>query len=403
MKADRSIYVLRVVALLFCVAAVVSLIQGPTAGLDPTLRTGLLGIIGGSTLDPGILRFIELLLLISFLACFWINTRPSALFRTQRRNVFLLGGHAALALFAAPALLPAISGEVGALFPSNWGLAWIFVQTGVQVLIGSLFLEGSRHTLLSADAWTPEKQIAVLFVSALFNNLLAFGIGTVLLRHAKQRMQVTQANIEIRMGHQMELQTARIAERLHIAQELHDAVGHSLTALSIRLQFATKVASGEAKEPVEEAYALTQKLLREVRGVVSEFREEDFIDLNTAMNSMVKEVEGLKINLDIDSSLSVTDPSLAHTLFRCAQEAITNTLRHSEAQHLTLKLRGSSTGVFFEASDDGSGTRKLSLGSGLIGIKERVARLEGTAGFLTAPGSGFKIDIFIPNKKVTLT
>jgi two-component system, NarL family, sensor histidine kinase DesK len=401
MNADRSIYVLRGIALMFCVVAVVSLIHGPTADLDSTLRTGLLGVIGGSTLDPGIFRLIELLLLISFLACFWFNTKPSSLLRAKRRNLFLLGGHALLALFAAPTLLPAISGEAGGLLPPVWGLVWIFLQTVVQVLIESLLVEG--HSSWTANTWASEKQIAVLFVSALFNNLLAFGIGTIVLRHAKQRMQVTQANIEIRMVHQMELQTARIAERLHIAQELHDAVGHSLTALSIRLQFATKVASGEAKEPVEEAYALTQKLLREVRSVVSEFREEDFIDLNTAMNSMVKEVEGLKIDLDIDSSLTVTDSSLAHTLFRCAQEAITNTLRHSEAQHLTLKLRSNSTGVFFEAEDDGTGAGKLIPGSGLTGIKERVARLEGTADFFTAPGSGFRMDIFIPNRKVVLT
>lgn len=92
----------------------------------------------------------------------------------------------------------------------------------------------------------------------------------------------------------------------------------------------------------------------------------------------------------------MTDPGRAQVLLRCAQEVITNSVRHAEARNLWIRLRPEGDGVELRARDDGRGVDNFVPGNGLIGMSERLKALGGTLDVITAAGKGFALRATMP-------
>jgi len=187
----------------------------------------------------------------------------------------------------------------------------------------------------------------------------------------------------------------RAAERLRIAQELHDALGHHLTALTLNLEAALQRTEGAAKEDVQKAQAMARQLLADVRAIVAE--ENDEIDLWRALEAIVAGVPHPHVHLDIDRELRIDDPERAHIVLRCVQEIVTNAVRHSGAGNLWIKIERDGSLFRIRARDDGRGSDAARDGFGLRGMR---ARLEGAGGELridTQPGSGFALVAVLPS------
>jgi signal transduction histidine kinase len=234
-----------------------------------------------------------------------------------------------------------------------------------------------------------------VFAYAVFQ---AFGAATI--RIAKQeesaRLELARVNAELRMASALLEVSARSAERLRIARELHDVLGHHLTALSLQLEVASHLALGEAKKPVEEAKQIAKLLLREVREVVSDLRDENPVDLEPVLRTLASSIARPVITLVIEGALLVRDPLVAQTAIRCVQEIVTNTVRHASARTLKFVLTQGGEAISIRAADDGIGTADIRPGNGLFGMKERVTALGGTIEMTSAPGKGFAIDISLP-------
>ena len=133
-----------------------------------------------------------------------------------------------------------------------------------------------------------------------------------------------------------------IRDSTRISRELHDLLGHHLTALSLNLEVAGHITEGQAQEHVRQAHTLAKLLLTDVREAVSQLRDSGAIDLEAALRPLVTQVPSLDIHLDIGQPLTLDDPERAHVLLRCTQEIITNAVRHAGARnpvsytHLTL-------------------------------------------------------------------
>ncbi|GAB4167330.1 MAG: sensor histidine kinase [Wenzhouxiangellaceae bacterium] len=226
--------------------------------------------------------------------------------------------------------------------------------------------------------------------------LFAFVASQLALSQLKAREELRRVNSELRATQALLAQNTRIAERVRIARELHDLVGHHLTALSLNLEVASHTAEGRAKEHVDRAASVARLLLADVREVVSDMRRDDRVDLREAFRELAQGVPEPVIHLDLPDDLSLTDPLRAQILLRCAQEVITNTVRHAQARNLWISLSADASGVKLEARDDGRGAAELIPGNGLRGMRERLKELGGRIEIMTRPQSGFRINAWMP-------
>jgi signal transduction histidine kinase len=208
------------------------------------------------------------------------------------------------------------------------------------------------------------------------------------------RDKLARANAELQATQVLLGESARLGERLRIARDLHDVMGHSLTSLTIHLDVASKLTVGRAAEHLACARAVSGELLDQVRSVVSRSRVPP-IDLRTALQSLAQGVKGLNVRLVLPDDLAVFDPARADAILRCAQEAITNTLRHAGARELLIEIQDSGNGVVVIARDDGRGG-PFAMGHGLAGMRERFEMFGGSLSISSGEGEGFSIRGIIP-------
>ncbi|MFN7931967.1 MAG: sensor histidine kinase [Bryobacteraceae bacterium] len=240
---------------------------------------------------------------------------------------------------------------------------------------------------------------AVLELVQIFGwQMFAYAAGHLAGRELQARRSLAFAHAELLATQQVLTDSTRLNERLHIARELHDTLGHHLAALSLKLQLAAHHVSGEAVKPVEDARMIARLLLSDVRATVSTMREESTVDLPRALEALCAGVERPAVRLHCDSPISVRDAGQAQALLRCAQEAITNAMRHAAASTLELRFRSDERGVELEMKDDGKGAARVRIGNGLRGMRERLETLGGTLAMETAPGKGMRLVAFLPRR-----
>jgi signal transduction histidine kinase len=204
-------------------------------------------------------------------------------------------------------------------------------------------------------------------------------------------------NSELRATRALLAESSRIAERMRIARDLHDLIGHHLTALSLTLEVASHLTNEAAGAHVRSAQSTARHLLADVREAVSELRQDDAIDLTQALHSLTDSVPGLNVHVVMPPRFSVEDPRRAQVLLRCAQEIITNTAKHAGARHLWLNFAyAEASMVGLHARDDGRGAERVEPGNGLSGMRERLTELGGSLSLDAGMSEGFALTIRLP-------
>jgi len=188
----------------------------------------------------------------------------------------------------------------------------------------------------------------------------------------------------------------RGAERLRIARDLHDSVGHHLTALNLHLDLALRQSAAPAPASLQTARELSSALLAEVRAVVSTERRDQRIDLRHALTTLCAGIPRPQIQLLMEEDLAIDSAAIAHTLFSCVQETISNAVRHSGAQTLTIQIARRGDELLLLTSDDGAGGGQAPEGNGLRGMRERLAALGGHLRTGDRQPRGFGMEISLP-------
>ena len=232
-----------------------------------------------------------------------------------------------------------------------------------------------------------------------------FALGAMHLarREALSRQELARVNAELHTAQSRLEDSTRLAERVRISRELHDTLGHHLTALSINLELARYLAEGRAVEPVQRAQALARLLLAEVRNVVGDLREEPALDLAGALRALAAGIQHPQVVLSLPEDLdeALRDSGQTQAIFRCVQEAVTNAVRHSGARHLWITVERSNDGVRMIARDDGRGASPVVPGHGLTGMRERLQDLGGGLELTSQPGVGFTLIAALPRSTGT--
>lgn len=190
-------------------------------------------------------------------------------------------------------------------------------------------------------------------------------------------------------------EASRESERTRIARDLHDLLGHHLTALTINLQVAGHISDGAAKEKIDQCYALSKLLLSDVREAVSTLRDMPTVNLRELLEITINDIPRLQISLEVDHQLQLDDVTTAEMLLRLVQEAITNTLKHSNACKVLIKVTQQNNQILLDYTDDGGGCDNLKVGNGLNGMRERVERLGGTLQIQSKPS--LNLHVSTPN------
>jgi two-component system sensor histidine kinase UhpB len=199
-----------------------------------------------------------------------------------------------------------------------------------------------------------------------------------------------------RLEHERRESSARVlaaqeAERLRIARELHDEIGQTLTAVALRAEHAAGRAGAERPELARLA-EIAHHSLEDVRRISRELRPEALDDLGLrgaliALCSRVEEQSGMRIERRIDSPLPALSAEGELAVYRIAQEALTNSIRHSQATEAAVVLAHGGGNLVLTVSDNGHGLpQHVVEAGGLTGMRERALligaelRIESPAG-----------------------
>jgi signal transduction histidine kinase len=231
--------------------------------------------------------------------------------------------------------------------------------------------------------------------------------GTVELARATERLQALSHRL---MG-------AQEAERRHIARELHDEIGQSLTAVILSLRMTQEtLGAGPVASSLQDSIALVERVLQQARDLSLDLRPSLLDDLGLAaalrwhMDRHARR-GGLSTTVTTDVLEPRPGPEIEITCFRVAQEALTNIIRHARATHVTVELRVRPAEIELVVRDDGVGfdvigARRRATGGqslGLLGMEERLLLAGGRLDIESAPGRGTVIRAHLPRRPLTFS
>ncbi len=206
---------------------------------------------------------------------------------------------------------------------------------------------------------------------------------------------VRSANAQLRLSRQEVRRLARVAERERIARDLHDLLGHTLSTITLKASLAARLAERDparAAAEMREVERISRDATQEVRGTVAGYRtrslEEELASAGTALEAagVAFEVQGSAPRLS-----SLEEGVLALAL----REAVTNVVRHAGAQRCKVVFSLDDDELRLEVADDGRGAYGPE-GSGLLGMRERLASLGGKLQRITDVGTRLVIRLPYP-------
>ncbi|MFI0223512.1 sensor histidine kinase [Streptomyces lydicus] len=187
------------------------------------------------------------------------------------------------------------------------------------------------------------------------------------------------------------------AERARIARDLHDLLGHSLTAITVKSGLARRLAASEgshALPEISEVETLTRQALADVRAAVSGYREV------TLVNELARGRELLRasgIMADLPTATDVVDVSQQELFGWVVREGLTNVVRHARASRCTVTL----SALEVEVRDDGVGSPAPD-GNGLSGLRERVSAAGGRVQAGPVSPRGWRLRVLLEETVATL-
>ena len=197
---------------------------------------------------------------------------------------------------------------------------------------------------------------------------------------------------------------ATTKERNRLAREIHDSVGHYLTVVNVQIGAAQAILELDrqrALDHLSKAQALTQEGLAEVRHSVAALRASP-VESRPLPEALAKLTEqwnaaGLRAKFVVAGTIRPLTPQVNLTLYRAAQEALTNVGKHAHASSVELHLDYRDERLIrMRIEDDGRGSANSEGGFGLLGVRERVQLLNGAVHVRAGAGEGFSLEVELP-------
>lgn len=226
---------------------------------------------------------------------------------------------------------------------------------------------------------------------------------------AETYARLQEAHRELEQATVQSLRYAVLEERGRIARDLHDSIGHRLTSVIVQLQalpYVLKNDSEESERIVRTVLEVARSCMQEVRSVVHAMGTDEsgagLISLRSLIQQTAKMPGAPTVTLNVIDEGSSTSPEwtpeIAATLYRCVQEALTNTIRHAEAESVEITIESRPSEVSLRYADDGKlqPGEPLREGFGLGGIRKRCRNVGGSCEIFAQAPQGIVIEIGLP-------
>lgn len=300
--------------------------------------------------------------------------------------------------FAAPILFFVLSSKAMMMVPAREGLLWI----AAFAVITYIFLTIVLGPLPGFVTLLPYLG-GYVFFGAFGKNAQDADTARSEAQRLLSELQVAHAQLR-----ETSAQVERLAvvdERNRLSRELHDSLGHRLTVAVVQLEGAQRLAStdperagrmvGTVREQMKEALADLRRTLQALRSP-----SEDDLPLGPALSKLTRQFQdatGLNVKLHVSPDLPPLPDQQRHTLYRGAQEALTNAQRHAQAGNVWVEVAPCSDGVRLTIDDDGRGlSDDPATGLGLRGLRERADALGGALTLGPSSRGGAQIVVTVP-------
>jgi signal transduction histidine kinase len=198
-------------------------------------------------------------------------------------------------------------------------------------------------------------------------------------------------------------------ERLRIARELHDVLGHNLSLINVQAGSALHVMEErpeQARSALQAIKEASNEALGDLRSVLDVLREGEDVPRApmpslTDLDDLIENTRnaGLEVSKRVAGEPRRLPPNLERAAFRIAQEALTNVVRHADAATATVNVEYLDDALLLEVTDDGKGPASIDEGNGIAGMRERAASLNGELDAGPKSGGGFRVRARLPFPK----
>jgi signal transduction histidine kinase len=269
---------------------------------------------------------------------------------------------------------------------------------GLGIILGWLPITHIADPMASAQVGLPPSEV-VTVVGGYGFFLFSAALGASIRFHAHARTR--------------DIEQAKLRQRNELARELHDAVGHHVSAIAIQAQAGRALAASNPDralatlETIEEAASRTLEEMRAMVGLLRDGAEPDFAPQPglADIERLARGVGGWpRVDVQVAGNLSGLSPGLGVALYRIAQEGVTNAVRHArDATRITVQVADDDEQVRLTVRDDGaaSATGHMPPGYGLVGMAERASLLGGTFQAGPDPDGGWTVSALLPKGAVT--
>ncbi len=284
---------------------------------------------------------------------------------------------------------------------------WIFPPIRAAIFVVVLFVTTMVLITMTNDLETGLNNtfslVPGIFFTVIFTLLASRAVAqTARVEGLLAELRTTNAELEIARARARDLGVAD--ERVRLAREIHDGLGHHLTVLAIQLQAAEKLV---ARDPERAASTIAvcrreaQTALEEVRRSVAALRPASLdAPLTEAIKTLVRDFgagAGIVTQLRIDGTLPALAPAASTTLYRAVQEGLTNAQRHGAASEICVALASQCDTLHLHITDNGHAVPGTTGGGhGLAGLRERASNLGGRVEAGPRAAGGYQLDVWLP-------
>ncbi|GAA3395873.1 sensor histidine kinase [Cryptosporangium minutisporangium] len=258
-------------------------------------------------------------------------------------------------------------------------------------------------TLADAD-WPSDPEALGDLVMFTVGLAFAVAMAAVAVTADVNRVRAERLVDELAASHRRIATLAAAEERVRVARDVHDSLGHHLTAIAIQLEKATAYRERDAvvaAQAVTDAHGSARAALADVRRSVAALRTGTSSSLSAELAALAARLgsSGTTVTSAVHGDEQSCPPELRATLVRVAQEGLTNAVRHAGARSVTVTVHCAADAIALTVRDDGSGLPGEAHdlpGYGVPGMRERLAAVGGTLDLTGPPGRGTTLTARIP-------